>query len=241
MYDLARFSLRDMTECGIASRELSTESRSMEEAAQRITRYLYEYLTDADTGESACALVRFYKAHPYGELDIGCREFVKSAAKGIPISAGTKCLTLLATAGEKSDWNSRKTSVNHQAIPLPSEQIVLEFPMVSQLVYQFGLEISSVVNQDPEFMLDANQKTYNVFYVPEAIGSPYIPAQDDFVIPFGIKSILGFGGVLPSGNIFAIIMFSKIALGEEVADLFRILALSVKVAVLPFVGKAIFS
>ena len=45
---------------------------------------------------------------------------------------------------------------------------------------------------------DMSKKTYDTFYVPESVGSPYIPTQDDFVIPNGIKSVLGFGGVLSS-------------------------------------------
>ena len=52
-------------------------------------------------------------------------------------------------------------------------------------------------------------KTYNVFHVPEAFDNPLIPAQEDFVLPYRIKSVLGFGGLLPSGDIFAVILFLK--------------------------------
>jgi hypothetical protein len=70
--------------------------------------------------------------------------------------------------------------------------------------------------------------------VPEALGNPYIPAQRDFIIPYGIRSILGFGGLLPSGDMFAVPMFFKVPVSREVADLFRPLSLNVKVAILPF-------
>jgi len=53
--------------------------------------------------------------------------------------------------------------------------------------------------------------------------------------------VLGFGGILPSGNLFVIIIFSAVELARETADLFKTLALSVKLAVLPFDGKAIFA
>ena len=85
------------------------------------------------------------------------------------------------------------------------------------------------------------QKTYNTFYVPDAVGSPYIPAQEDFVIRHGIQSVLGFGGILMSGALFAIVLFSKTRIPRETAENFKTLAPNVKQAVLPFVGGTIFS
>ena len=79
------------------------------------------------------------------------------------------------------------------------------------------------------------------FYVPEAVGSPYIPFQDDFVIPYGIKSVLGFGGVLSSGELFVVIMFSKASIPSQTADGFKNLAPNVKAAVEPFVGNKVFA
>ncbi len=75
---------------------------------------------------------------------------------------------------------------------------------------------------------------YGVFYVPEALGSPYIPAQKEFVIPYGVRSVMGFGGMLPSLEIFVIIMFLNIPIPKDTADLFKNLSLSVKMAILPF-------
>jgi len=84
------------------------------------------------------------------------------------------------------------------------------------------------------------QKTYNVFHVPEAVGSPYVPEQKEFVIPFGIRSVLGFGGILPSGNFFAVILFAKVPISRETAELFKTVTLAVKLAVLPFDDGRIF-
>jgi hypothetical protein len=53
--------------------------------------------------------------------------------------------------------------------------------------------------------------------------------------------VLGFGGILPSGNLFVIIMFSKVPIPRQTADMFKSLTLSVKVTILPFVGKTLFS
>jgi signal transduction histidine kinase len=112
--------------------------------------------------------------------------------------------------------------------------------MVAQLIRQFGLETAAVLAPDPAIMLDLEQRTYNAFHVLRARGSPYIPAQDGFVIPFDIESVLGFGGVLPSGDLFAVILFSKVPLPAGTAEFFKTIALNIKVELLPHDGAAVF-
>jgi hypothetical protein len=238
--DMLNLTIRDMTECGKTVRKMGAGAGSMEETANRIVRHLYDSLIDGRTGQPACSLVRFFKTHPYGKLDDELQSFARKMCGDVPAFPEMKCLTLLATAGEKPEWNSRKNSTGHKAIPLPSEEVVHQIPMIRNLIKQLGLSVSSVIRPDPAIMLDMEQKTYNVFHIPEALGNPYIPAQQEFVIPCGIKSVLGFGGVFPSGEIFAIIMFLKVPVSQELAALFRLLALNVKIAILPFVN-AIFA
>jgi hypothetical protein len=240
MYDLTRFKLRDMTECGAALRKLGSGSFSMEEVATRIVGYLYEHLGDKQTGEKSCVLIRFFKTHPYDELDAELRDFACGMLDCNSLSPRIKCLTLLATAGARPEWNSRQKSTRHKALPLVSSQVVAKYPMISQLIKQFGLDIGTFLEPESTIMIDLEQKTYNVFYVPEAAGSPYVPAQEEFVIPYQIKSVLGFGGMLPSGNLLAIIMFSKVQIPWDTADMFKTLALNAKLAVLPFDRGAVF-
>lgn len=152
----------------------------------------------------------------------------------MPDVPSTKCLTLLATAGEKDEWNSRLLSNHHKTIPLPSEEMVHAFPMISNLVNQLGLEVTEFLNPSPSMMLDIDQRTYNVFHVPVALGSDFIVDQGTFVVPMGIKSCIGFGGMLPSGNLLAVIMFCKTPVESVVASMFRTVSLSAKLALLPF-------
>ena len=65
--------------------------------------------------------------------------------------------------------------------------------------------------------------------------------QDDFVVPYGVKSVLGFGGILSPGELYVISMFSKVPISRESAENVRELASSVKEAVEPFVGNAVFA
>lgn len=240
MYDLATFKMSDMIECGSKLRGLGAGAQSMEAAADRIVHYLYEHLRDQGRGQRACALIRFYKTHSYSGIDEELQTFARALDDGIARNPQTKCLTLLATAGELPAWNSRKTSLGHKAIPLPSAEVVSQAPMISQLIVQFGLQMNDVIKPVPALMLELEQQTFNVFYVQEATGSPFVPAQETFVVPHGIKSVLGFGGLLPDGNLFAVIMFSKVHVPREKADMFKTLSLSAKLAVLPFTEGAVF-
>lgn len=241
MNDLTNFKMSDMIECSSSLRHLGKNSKSMEEASQNIVGYFYKNLKDMQGGKNACALVRFYKTHPYERLSPELIEFAKNILGPLPSSPEMKCLTLLATAGENPAWNSRKDSIGHKTIPLASEQMVVQFPMISSLIFRLGLEISEVVKPNPSMLVELQQKTFNVFHIPDALGSPYVPAQKDFVISYGVKSVLGFGGILPSGDLFVVIMFSKVYIPREVAELFKTLALSAKMAILPFSSGAIFS
>ena len=242
MYDLAKFRMSEMIECGSALRQIGADAGSMEEVANRIVRHLDGLFRDPAEGKPECSLVRFYKTHAFGELDRELQDYALNILKQPTAPESMKCLTLLSTAGEHPLWNARKNSVGHRAIPLPGESMIELFPMISRLIRQFGLEASSLITPPPTaLMLEMEQKTYNVFHVENALGSPYVPAQEDFVVPYKVKSVLGFGGMLPDGNLFAIIIFSKVRIPKETADMFKTLALNVKMAILPFVNARIFA
>ncbi|MGB3509281.1 MAG: response regulator [Microcoleaceae cyanobacterium] len=241
MHNLTQFTLRDMVECGLKLRQLGNEAKTMEETSNRIIRYLYENFVDSDTGQKSCALIRFFKTHHFEALDTHLQEFAgQMLEKNIP-SEELKCLTLLATIGEQEEWNNRFNSKGHQAIPLVSREVVEKIPMISQLIYQFGLDINSLLKPEPEKLIELEQKNYNVFYIPDAVSSSYIPAKENFVIPFGIQSVLAFGGLLPDGNLFTVIIFSKVKIPRSTAEMFSTLALSIKTAILPFVSQQVFN
>jgi hypothetical protein len=239
MYDLATFTKDDMSHCAVALRNMDERSRSMEETAERIVRYLYDHLVDRRTGKRSCALVRFFKTHPYEGLSSDLQEAARSILKGRSIPRRTKCLTLLATAGDEPQWNVRSGSIGHQAIPLIDRDFVNRAPMILQLIQQFGLEVSAVIETVPTLITPLPHKAFNVFYVPEAIGSPYIPAQKQFVIPYGVRTVLGFGGMLPSGELFAVILFSKTPIPLQTANYFKWISAYVRIAIEAFGQEAV--
>ncbi|PZR78916.1 MAG: hypothetical protein DLM65_11850, partial [Candidatus Aeolococcus gillhamiae] len=105
---------------------------------------------------------------------------------------------------------------------------------------QFGLDPSAVVAPRAAVDGTGSDRSFDVFHVADAVGSPLIPDQDDFVVPYAIRSVIGFGGVLPSGSAFAVVLFTTVAVPRESASMFAPLALSVKVGILPFDDGRVF-
>jgi hypothetical protein len=241
MYDLASFSDDEMYDCALVLRNLDKGAKNIEDVASRMVRHLYENLIDRRTGQSACALVRFFMTCPFTELNAELRSAARDIVGGRNVASTTKCLTLMATAGDEPQWNSRKTSTGHKAIPLVDKDFISRAPMISQLIHQFGLDVDMLLEPDPEILVDLEQTTFNVFYIPDAPGSVHIPAQDSFVIPYQIKSVLGFGGMLPSGNLFAIILFAKTKITPEAAELFKWISAYARISVAALDKRAVFA
>lgn len=239
MYCLESFSLKDMTDLSAHLRKLGSGAPTVEQVAEKTVSHLFDQIRVKDTGEPALALVRLFKTHRFGDLDQELRTFAASKLRANGPSDHMKCLVLLGTAGVKPQWNSIRESVGHRAIPLPSPEFVRTFPMISHLISQFGMELHELIAPEPSLILDAEQTSFNVFYVAEAAGSPYVPAQEDFVLPYGIRSVLGFGGMLPGREIFAVILFSRESIPRPVAEMFRPLALSVKLSLLSAGGSSL--
>lgn len=229
-FDLREFTVGDTIRLGSEVRKIILTASSIEAAAQSMCDWLYESLEDSTTGAPSSALVRCYKTHSYGELSTDLQGFARNALKRRPTTPHVKCLTLLGTAGSRPEWNSRYRSIGHRAIPLETVEMVEQAPMVAQLIRQLGLDVSSVIAPTPEILRQIQGKSYGVFYVARAAGSPYIPAQAEFVLRDGIQSVLGFGGLLRNGDMMAIIIFSRVPISEETANRFRTLALDVRAA-----------
>ena len=239
-YNLSRFGFGDMMDSRGRIRDLfADDPPTLEDAAERAVEFFHRELVD-EHGAPACALVRFFKTHPYRDLPEDLQAVVHAATPAVSSIPDLRCLTLVATRGDEPDWNSRVTSRGHRAIPLMSVEMVQQAPMIAQLITQLGVPIANVVQPSRSLLLDQEQTTHNVFFVPRALGSPHIVAQEEFVVRYGIQSVLGFGGLLASGDLFAVILFSKTAISPDTADQFRVVGLNLKIAILPFARKTLF-
>jgi two-component system NtrC family sensor kinase len=224
--DVSDFTVGAMLRAGIALRKVVRGSDSLESASDSIVRLLYDQCVDHDSGERACAMVRFYKTHPYALLQPDDQRFA-AAALGHAPAGEMQCLALMATAGDLPAWNSRQASRGHRAIPLPSADQVRAAPMILRLFQELGVDVEHLVGGKlPARGTEA--RTYDVFHVEDAVGSPFIPAQREFVVEHGIRSVVGFGGLLRSGELFAVILFSRTHIPARSAARFRTIALDVR-------------
>lgn len=226
--DLTRFGQQDIDRCTAAVQACVAAATSAEAAALAMCRHLATELAGADDAP-ACVMVRAYVTHPYGGLPSDLQRWAKRAFGAVAITPpepGMRCLVLLATVGVEPEWNDRRQSRGHQAIPLPSPHVMQRAPMIARLMREFGLDLDRMARPATRIS-SAPGETEGVFHVEEAAGSPFIPAQEGFVDRYGIRSVLGFGGLLPSGELFCIILFTRVHVQAGTAERFRELAVAI--------------
>ena len=232
-FDLSDFTIGTMLRTGLAIRRMLNGTDTLDEAANILVRYLYERGVSVTNGERSCALVRFYRTTSYSDLAPELKDVV-AAQFGEAVSDTLQCLTLVATAGDEPEWNDRAQSRGHRAIPLSSVDAVRRAPMIARLIEDLGMDISSVVSGGLDKTdAPAVPRTYDVFHVEDAKGSPHIPAQA-FVTDYGIESVIGFGGQLRSGQLFTTIIFSRVHIPKDSAMRFRSIALDLRSALFTF-------
>ena len=227
-YHLEDFSLAEMMHCGAFIRSLGARL-SREDLPRSLVRYLYDHLIDAQ-GSRGSILVRLFETSRFEDLPAELQDIARNSQPDI--EADACCLRLTATAGDEPEWNDVRESRHHRVIPLSSGEAVNRLPMVSQLIGQLGLEVGGVhvCNPRPEMLLGGGD--VSVFYVADAPNSPCIPQQHEFVKPYGVRSVVGFGDQLPDGEFFAVIIFAKVCISSASAKLLGHLALSSRMALL---------
>jgi hypothetical protein len=231
-FDISRLTVADTLLCSTQLRIAIEPEGSVVAVARQAFSFLADAFRDA-RGERAIKLARMYVTHPYARLapedQLFARNLLNSPVARWPF---LKCLTLLATRGAQDEWNDRTASRGHRAIPLPTTAILEQAPMIAQLFLQMGVELSAVLKPETALIADLTKRTYNVFHVPKALGSAYIPAQDEFVRRHGVESVIGFGGALPWGEHFAVVLFSRVPIGAASATRFKSFALDIKARLL---------
>ena len=199
--DLGHLRFADTVELGQAVRSLGAGLHSQQEAAQRLVEYLYASFRDAATGEPHTGLVRCFKTQPLGSLPPAQRAAAAASlpeqdlpeTPALPDSAGHARRTRGVEPAQHLRWPQGHT--------LPDTAMVERAPMIAALFSQMGVDIDVLVAPPREnFVLEQGTSSYNVFHVEDARGSALIPAQQTFVIPHGIRSVVGMGGRMPIGR-----------------------------------------
>ncbi len=200
---------------------------SFEEAAQELMGALYNSFVTED-GRSPFVLARFFKSCANVELPDDIRNYIHNRESKGNFISGNKYLTLLGSFGELDNWKNRNLSENYKAFPIHDEHLLDKFPMLSAVFDQIGLNLSQLKQTDKSILIKDYHTQYGVFCVENAEGSNLIPNQAEFVRPYSVKSVFGFGGIYSTSNVYAVIIFSRERLSRKDAQLFLSLNPAVK-------------
>lgn len=220
-FHISQVSNFELAELGAQIRRIGeNERRTRDEIATATADLLADAFEDANHVPEL-ALTRVYRTCSAAQLHPQTRHLAGNVADS------TRCLILDATRGLEPNWNHVEQSVGHRVIPLPDTEAIRRLPMVARLLTDLGIEIDRFVLGESDA---ASETPGGVFFVENAPGSPAIPAQREFVLHYGIRSVLGFGGVLPDGEVFAVIMFARAPIPRDRVPLFKLLALQASLA-----------
>ena len=238
-HDLTQFTLADMVQLGRSMRSLADGCGSVEGLARRVTTHLFDSLRGRDTHQRQSALVRCY-------LTVGADTVHALTGAQPPFAHSSdrsaRYLSLVASRGLLPAWNDRRSSVGHKALALDPAAL-RGTPMIAALLQQLGVTQENLSSSTPTGVTHPEDVHFGVLHVAEAVGSPQIPDQD-FVREHGVRSALGFGGLLPTGELFVVVMFLRVPVPASVAAMFRTVSLSLRLGLLeldqaPFLADAL--
>jgi len=234
-FDLSAFSLSDMVRCGAELRRASRGASSLDAAAQAVADFLYHGMADG-AGRRACSLVNLFVTRRWNALPPGLRAAASSRPAAAPPPPGTRCLATVASCGPPAAGRESSTGFERLVLPVPSEEASRRVPLVSRLIDRIGSGSVPGAGGITEGALPPSAR-FDVLHVGDEDRARGLWGEE-FVAEHGIRSALAFGGPLPEGELFAVVMFSRVPLPPQTADLFRTVAVSTRMALLPFSGTS---
>jgi len=197
--------------------ELAT---SLEEAAQALATALYTQFAES------AILARVYVTVPFAALPPPTRAFVQALpGAAAALSGTTPVLALVGTQGQKADWNDRRKSKQHGAIPLISAEFVDGIPTIARLLRELGVPLDWIDSHDARRLVTTIGSTAGLFYVEDAVramderGRKVIPAVD-FVFAYDVKSVFGTGGAYAGGQLLVVVFFCRDPVARVKAEMF---------------------
>ena len=230
--DPSILTLREATQCASHIVRFGTRVATVETVAQLLSEYLYDHFRVPQTGAPALLLSRVFVTRPLDTLELRLKIMAEGIAGTHDLSGQARCCVLMGACGQFSFWCHPRLSTRFSCLPLESPDFKTRMPMLFHLFDQFELGSFSAQQHDADYMVSDLDRAIKVFHIEEALGHPFIPAQAECVQPSGLKSVIGFGGRLPSGEAFAAVFFSVVHIPPAAANHFRVIALSAHLAFL---------
>lgn len=183
---------------------------SHEQASQFVVESLFNEFIQKN-GESQLALVRIFRLTDVSDLPPDVHSKVDVDEK--------KVMALTGTWGVEKAWQHRSRSQGHQVIPISQIAIPEKIPMFQEILTQLGIDIERFY-RTKEIAVDRRKPYQGRFHIPDATSS-VIPAQANFIDPYQIKSLVGFGGFMGLyGVLFLLYAFACVPVSAEAAEAF---------------------
>jgi len=191
-------------------------------------------------------LARVFATLQFEQLPAAERAAARAAAREQVLGPAADVLTLLGSAGRHPEWNDRRRSRQHRAIPLLGRDQVAGIPMVARLLRDLRYHHKPGPSDPARLVTRAVANANGLFFVPHAAttvderGRRVIPAEE-FVAAHRVASVFGFGGAyLSQATFVATILFTTEVLHQENAMHFLRLSSAFKAATTRLVSRGLF-
>ena len=184
-------------------RDMHGEYESFEEVAQAACQYIFTGVTD-ENGRSCFALFRIYR--------LSRREDAPPSLAAEAASATDSVILMMGTQGIEPQWCRRQDSANHQLVNIDENLS----PMFRAAFDRANIDPTMQTHYEQED-IDAFS---GYFLVEQAVGCPAIPAQENFIKPYNIQSMITMGGRFLSGASYVAIGFSRQPMSKVAAARF---------------------
>lgn len=226
---------------------------SMEGAAREAVAAIRAAFPDAEGGQGAIVLARIFQTTRFELLTSQLRSYALARMAPGAAGEGSRCLALLATIGDRPTWCDRHASRDHQALPLSGAEVVRRMPLgLTVMDHLVGVDAQRAAHPPhtdgaratglrPAAPSNGEQRPTRVavHLVSQVAGSPLVPAQW-LVDAHGVASALGLGGILPSGELFTAVVFSRVPIDTVTAHRFGAVAEALCAALSPFAHLPLF-
>ncbi|WP_053732379.1 SpoIIE family protein phosphatase [Nocardia sp. NRRL S-836] len=227
--DFASFGLSDVVRLTAGLRAAAEDADDFGSAAAEVVERLRGHFTD-EHGNSVVLSARLFSTRRFAELPEALQEV---ARRSEPDDAGpdTWCLVLEAGSGAQPAQDAPAVRRTSGVLAPTSVEAAAAAPMAHALAAVLGLRNTGGL------ALDAGERC-GVFLVPDADGSEHVPDQG-FVRDHGVRSALAFGGALPDGGLFCVVLSVGVPIPQPTAEMFRAVAVSVRAGLLahPLAGR----
>lgn len=238
-----RVSLQDLTlddviPCIIRIRAMAASTTRVECFAQDVMAYCQALFVQRQSGDAEVVLSRCFVTQTYGELSSDVRDYVEGGFREDCVGIQGTYLILMGSAGVVPGWNDPSLSSRYRAVPLGASDFSTRFPMFAECLRPEWIRRTSTTQCDDSLTIDSMGSGLQMFCLSEVEKSAFIPAQKDFVEPYGVKSALGCVGRCGPDRYFFVIMFVRTGVSKEVMELLRLVALAIRVGFTSVVSRS---